>query len=352
MEAKRISPRNNTFTLLIGTTLLIASCFFTCNPTTTESIIDNTPYTWNLPAEFPSPIESADNPTTLAKVALGKRLFYEPMLSENNTISCESCHKQNLAFADDKTISPGVHGRLGLRNSPSLANVGYVPKLNKDGGVPKLDIQALVPIEDENEMNINLEDVVARLNTVESYRSDFLHAFGDEASIYNVPRALAAFLRTMISGHSPYDDYIAGNDNALSLSAQRGAALFFSANLACSSCHNGFNFTNDSFANNGLYLDYGLDPGRQRVTISTDDEGHFRVPSLRNVGLTAPYMHDGSLSTLEAVIDHYNKGGVKHPLQDERIRPLSLSDQEKVDLIAFLEHLTDEDFIQSEAFKP
>jgi len=322
-----------------------------CDSSPTEPAADDTPYPWNLPPGFPIPIESPDNPTTIAKVALGKRLFYDPILSENSTISCESCHKQALAFADDQAISPGVHGRLGLRNSTSLANVGYIPLINKDGGVPKLDIQALVPIEDENEMDISLEEVVIRLNAIGSYRTDVQQAFGDEASIYNVPRALAAFLRTLISGRSPYDNYLNGKSEALSDAAKRGETLFFSERLACGNCHSGFNFTDNSFVNNGLHLDYGLDPGRQRVTISTDDEGHFRVPSLRNVALTAPYMHDGSLATLEEVILHYNQGGKGHPLQDERINPLALTKQEQSDLITFLHHLTDEHFIQDPAFQ-
>jgi cytochrome c peroxidase len=158
-------------------------------------------------------------------------------------------------------------------------------------------------------------------------------------------------MRTLISGDSPYDRFTQGEHTALTTAQQRGMDLFFSERLACGSCHSGFNFSNETFVNNGLYLDYGADPGRQRVTIDSADIGAFRVPTLRNVALTAPYMHDGSLADLEAVIAHYNQGGQGNPLQDERIRPLGLSASEQSDLIAFLEALTDTAFVHNPAFR-
>jgi cytochrome c peroxidase len=322
-----------------------------CQPEDPMSSLTETSYAWQLPAGFPAPIESPDHPTTVERVALGKRLFYDAILSEDLSLSCASCHLPEKAFAHDVPISPGVHGRLGLRNSPTLTNVGYVPRLNKDGGVPKLDIQSLVPISDVNEMNLTMDEAIARLNADADYRSEFQRAYGTDASLYNIPRALAAFMRTLISGGSPYDRFTQGDQTALSPAAQRGMELFFSERLACGSCHSGFNFSNETFVNNGLHLDYGQDPGRQRVTIDSADIGSFRVPTLRNVALTAPYMHDGSLADLEAVIAHYNQGGQGHPLQDERVRPLGLNAAEQRDLITFLEALTDTAFVNNTNFR-
>ncbi len=309
------------------------------------------PYTWQLPPGFPAPVDPAENPTTLVKIELGKRLFYDPILSRDSTVSCNSCHKQELAFADNRPISPGVEGRLGLRNAPSLANVAYVSRFNKDGGVPKLDMQAGTPIEDEKEMDQLMRVAAERLNAIPSYQEAFQQAYGRPADAFTITRALAAFERTFISGHSRFDQFEQGASNALNEAELRGRALFFSERTQCSSCHAGFNFTTDEFINNGLYLDYGNDRGRQRVTIQEEDEGKFRVPSLRNVGLTAPYMHDGSLPDLVAVLAHYQAGGQGHPLQDDRIQALDLSEEEISDLIAFLHTLTDEQFISNPVFR-
>jgi cytochrome c peroxidase len=315
-------------------------------------VIDHTPYVLEVPAGFPLPANPDENLMSAAKVNLGKRLFYDPILSRDFTVSCNSCHKQELAFADKVSISAGVDERLGLRNAPTLVNLAYVGVFHKDGGVPKLDMQAATPIEDANEMDLPIHIAAERLNAQPDYQQAFYDAYGRPADSFTITRALAAFLRTMISGNAPYDQYTyQGVFNALNESQLRGRALFFSERLACSSCHAGFNFAQDSFFNNGLKLDYGADPGRQRVTIDTFDVGKFRVPTLRNIALTAPYMHDGSLADLSAVIDHYNQGGVGHHRQDERIKPLALTVAEKADLIAFLEALTDETFISNPSFR-
>jgi cytochrome c peroxidase len=323
-----------------------------CEPEVAAPDVDDTPYSYEVPAGFPIPVEPAENPLTVAKVALGKRLFYDPILSSDETISCNSCHRQELAFADNVAISPGVAGRLGIRNAPSLANLAYVTVFHKDGGVPKLEIQAGSPIEDVNEMDLSIFVAADRINALPEYREQFLRAFGREADAFTITRALAAFQRTMISGDSAYDQYTyQGVSTAMCAAQLRGRDLFFSYELACSTCHTGFNFTNDGFYNNGLELDHSDDLGLRRVSLDALDIGKFRVPSLRNIALTAPYMHAGSLPTLTAVIDHYNSGGVGHPLQDERIRPLGLTTAEKVDLVAFLESLTDETFIADERFR-
>ncbi len=313
------------------------------------SPMDETPYELEIPAGFPYPSIPEDNALTAARVALGKRLFYDPILSEDSTISCAGCHKQALAFADDVPVSPGVRGRLGFRNAPTLANVAYLERLNKDGGVAKLALQPVVPIEDHNEMNLPLQEAIRRLNAHPGYPEAFLRAYGEEASPFTLTRALASFMSILISGDSPYDHYNRGEESALNASEQQGMALFFSERLACGHCHSGFNLTGDSFRNNGLYASYA-DPGRRRVTQKAEDDGRFRVPTLRNIALTAPYMHDGSLPTLEAVIEHYNGGGYSHPNKDTLIHPLLLTEAEKEDLAAFLRALTDEAFIANPAF--
>lgn len=324
-----------------------------CRQEISEPVHDDTPYHYELPAGFPTPVASAENPQTQAKVDLGRRLFYDPILSADQTISCNSCHRQELAFTDDQAVTPGVEGRLGFRNAPTLANVAYASRVHKDGGVPKLDMQAGTPIEDKFEMDLSIFVAAERLNADAEYRDAFLRAFGREANAFTITRALAAFQRTLISGNSPYDQYTYQNQaSALSEAETRGMELFFSDELACNSCHEGFNFTNQAFTNNGTKLDYSSDPGRYRVTLDSLDIGKFRVPTLRNVALTAPYMHDGSFPDLERVIAHYNEGGLGHVQQDERIRPLGLSPQQQSDLKAFLESLTDESFITNPAFGP
>ena len=341
-------PVHGIFIILSMALLLLTSC--TREPL--EPTADETPYLYQLPPGFPPPMASTENPMTIAKVELGRRLFYDPILSADQSISCNSCHKQEFAFADNVSISSGVAGRLGFRNAPTLANVAYLGAMHKDGGVPKLDMQAATPIEDAAEMDLSIFDAADRLNADETYQEAFFRAFGRKADAFTITRALAAFQRTMISGNSSYDRFLQNPEQyPLSAAAQSGMELFFSEELACSSCHTGFNFTNNAFLNNGTKLDYSADPGVYRVSIDSLDIGKFRVPTLRNIALTAPYMHDGSLPDLEAVINHYNQGGKEHPLQDSRIQPLHLSAQQKEDLKAFLEALTDETFIEDERYR-
>lgn len=327
---------------------LLLSLLFSCQPTSQEPQTDLTPFHLELPTHFPQPEFPEDNTLTEVRVRLGKKLFYDPILSRDSTISCNSCHKQELAFADDVAISPGIDGRLGFRNAPTLANLVYAKAVNKDGGVVKLDIQAVVPMEDKDEMDFQGLLAAQRMQQIPEYVDLCRKAYGDTPSTYVISRALAAFIRTMVSGDSRYDQYLQGKA-ILSESEQRGKELFFSERLKCSSCHNGFNFTDNSFQHNGLYQEHE-DLGRMRITHQPEDEGKFRVPTLRHVTLTAPYMHDGGLPTLEAVLEHYNRGGVGHPNQSEKIRPLNLTEQEKQDIIAFLGTLTDEGFLGDEAF--
>jgi len=327
--------------LLLPAALLLVLFSNSCRPEG-HGLEEEEAYALDLPVHFPPPAIPADNQLTEARVALGQRLFHDPILSADSTVSCVSCHKPGLAFADSLPVSPGIEGRLGFRNSPSLMNVAYLGLVNKDGGVPKLDLQPIVPIEEEAEMGLHILAAAGRLNAQPHYREAFLLAYGEEATPFTITRALASFLRTLISGNSLYDQYLQGQ-RALSPAAEKGKALFFSERTQCSSCHAGFNFTDNSFRNNGLYTSYE-DKGRQRVTGRMQDIGKFRVPSLRNAALTAPYMHDGSLPDLRAVLQHYNRGGSGHANQDSLIRPLGLKPSEISELEAFLHSLTDEAF--------
>lgn len=298
------------------------------------------------PMEFPD-----DNTFTFERWELGKKLFFEKALSRDSSISCASCHAPGLAFGDDVAFSPGIENRPGTRNSPSLANIGYHPYFTREGGVPSLEMQVLVPIQEHNEFDFNIVLIAERLQNDPAYVEMATNAYNRLPDPFVITRALATFERSLISGNSSYDRYFyQGNTQALSAGAIRGKELFFSDKTACFQCHNGFNFTNYAFENNGLYENY-KDPGRFRLTLEPADSALYKVPSLRNVSVSAPYMHDGSLKTLREVIEHYNTGGASHPHKNPIIRPLGLTEQEKIDLIAFLESLTDPIFLENPLFK-
>ncbi|MCB0395154.1 MAG: cytochrome-c peroxidase [Flavobacteriales bacterium] len=316
-----------------------------------EPAIDDT-YHFSLPEGFSEVPVPADNPMTKSKVALGKRLFFEKILSKDSTVSCGTCHKQAIAFADDRQLSEGVDGGTGFRNAPTLANLAYSPFFFMDGGVPTLEIQVLAPIQGEVEMNLNMLEAVQRLQQHPEYPALFREVFGREPDAFGLSRALAAFERTLISGDSRVDQYhFQGDKNALTPSEIRGMDIFNSAPANCASCHSGFRFTNDQFENNGLYLTY-VDTGRARITLKDSDVGRFRVPTLRNVALTPPYMHDGSLATLEDVVEHYVSGGQPHRNKSSLIQGFSLTTQQKKDLVNFLEALTDTRFINNFEYMP
>ena len=292
-----------------------------------------------------------DNLFTQERWDLGKRLFYDTVMSRDSTISCGSCHNPELAFSDEVALSLGVKERLGTRNAPTLANVAYHPYFTREGGVPTLEMQILVPIQEHNEFDFNIVLLAERLNSDSSYVRMARQAYGRDPDPFVITRSIACFERSLISGYSRFDHYENYNDAAaLSAYELKGLELFFSDRSNCSQCHGGFNFTNYAFENNGLYEMYE-DVGRFRFTGDDKDLARFKVPSLRNVALTAPYMHDGSMMTLEEVVEHYNKGGFSHPHKSELIKPLNLSEDEKSKLVAFLKTLTDESFIQNPLFK-
>jgi len=290
------------------------------------------------------------NEYTEDRWALGKKLFFDPIMSIDSSISCASCHQPELAFSDDVSFSLGVEKRIGTRNSPSLANVAYHPYFTREGGVATLEMQILVPIQEHNEFDFNIVLLAERLSKDSSYVQMAKSAYDRNPDPYVITRSIACFERSLISGQSPYDQHVNGSGDVLSDSEIRGMDLFFGDKTNCSSCHEGFNFTNYQFQNNGLYEIYP-DKGRFRLTGKSEDIALFKTPSLRNVELSAPYMHDGSLTSLEEVVEHYNSGGKSNPQKSNLIKALNLSQDEKDDLVSFLRALTDELFVSNPHFK-
>ncbi len=310
--------------LFIG--LILGSCV------PDESVFEGLNTTYPV-LEYP-----ADNPNNAAAASLGERLFFDPILSVDSSISCGSCHKPELGFATNDRVTPGVGGVLGKRNSPSLLNVGFQPYFMREGGVPSLEMQVLVPLGDATEMAHNVVDAVRRLNRNTSYRNEFLTVYGDTASAFLLVRALANFERTLVDFDAPFDHFIQGDATALSNEAIKGGKLFY-GKAACVQCHSGVLLTDFGFANNGTAIVDSTDYGRELLTNESGDRYVFKVPSLRRVQITAPYMHDGSVSTLADVVEQYNTGGANHSYTDSRIEPLGLSGSEKAQLVAFLEAL-------------
>ncbi|HXQ77442.1 MAG TPA: cytochrome c peroxidase [Gemmatimonadaceae bacterium] len=302
-----------------------------------------------VPPRFPPAPAPADNAITSARLEFGKKLFYDKRLSRTGEVSCASCHQQELAFADPRPVSIGVHGRTGTRNAPPLINLAWNTSFFWDGGVKTLEQQAVGPITNPLEMDMTMGEVVQRVSADPEYVRLSRAAYGSELRPEVVTKGIASFLRSLVSGKSRFDRYLEGDAAALTASEKRGADIALGERGDCFHCHVGFNLTNNAFANNGLV---SADTGRTRITEKTEDEGKFKVPTLRNVALTAPYMHDGSLATLRDVIDFYSRGGQGHPNTDPIIRPLNLSGQEKEDLLAFLGSLTDEGFVKNPRFAP
>lgn len=312
-----------------------------------------TPYVLALPPGFPEPEIPADNQLTAERVALGRKLFHAQALSRDSSLSCATCHVQARAFTDGRTISRGIEGRMGLRNTPTLVNLAYQPYFFAEGGSPTLELQSMGPIKTEHEMDLPIRLAVNRLAADTSYQWAARRAYGRPFDAFVLTRALAAFQRTFLSGDSPYDRYVhQGQAEALTPAQQRGMRLFFSDTTGCGQCHRGINLTDYQFHNVGLYADdQPQDLGRYRVSADSSEIGAFKTPSLRNVALTAPYMHDGSLPDLPSVIEHFDRGGQGHRLQPGVIRPLHLSARQKADLLAFLEALTDTAYLRDPAYQ-
>jgi cytochrome c peroxidase len=343
-------------------------------------------YSWGLPDWVPVPIDPPNNPMSEAKVELGRHLFYDKRLSADQSMSCASCHQQEKAFSDGLPVAKGVTGQLGVRNSMPLANVAYLPVLTwSNPNLTSLEVQSLIPIFGEHPVEMGMagreQELYQRLQSDARYERLFAKAFPAEAkqgpkalySLATITKAIASFERSLLSFDSAYDRYkYGGQVNALTAGALRGEALFFGEKMECYHCHGGFNFTDNvqhsklpfvekGFHNTGLYNLDGQgaypknNPGIRELTGDAGDEGKFRTPSLRNVALTAPYMHDGSIATLEQVIrDHYALGGIAaqgpnglSPIRSSLIAGFEVSNQEIADLVEFLNALTDRSFVHN-----
>jgi len=312
-----------------------------------------TAFAIQAPLGLPPVPVPADNPPTAETIALGRRLYYDPGLSVDNTVSCASCHDPKFGFSDGKQFSEGVKGQKGNRNAPTVFNSAYWTVQFWDGRAPSLEKQAEGPVQNPVEMANTLGAVEKKLSADASYQADFEKAFGPGPITYEkVEKAIASFERTVISGNSPFDKYFYGGDKkALSAAAARGLEVFRSAKKGnCAVCHTIGEkfalFTDNQFHNIGVGVNSKgelTDLGRYEVTKNEADRGAFRTPTLRNIALTAPYMHDGSLKTLKDVVDFYVGGGTSNPHLDKQIKSLDfLSKQERADLMAFMESLTGE----------
>ena len=282
-----------------------------------------------------------NNPVTAEKVKLGKKLFGDKLLSRDRSLACKGCHQPKKAFTDGRAKAVGVYGRQGSRSVPTLVNRAYGRAFFWDGRSSTLEEQVIKPIESESEMDMTLGEAVERLKRKSRYRKMFQQAFHREPNGADLARALASYVRTIYSGDSPFDRYIYGNRGALSDQQRRGLRIFRGKGN-CTACHIGPTFSDENFHNTGVaWRDCKLqDEGRFAITGEAELKGAFKTPTLREAARTAPYMHDGSLATLQDVINFYSDGGRKNPHLDEEIKPRYLTSQEKQDLLAFLQSLT------------
>lgn len=360
----------NAWCLTLGCCLIFFGVLSGCNPPPETK----SQYDWKLPKGFPSPSVPDDNPMTVAKVALGKKLFFDVNLSFNQTMSCASCHQPQFAFSESKPTAVGSTGQRHRRNTQSLVNVAYNSNLTwAHSGLNQLEQQILIPMFSEDPIELGItghENEILQRLTDSNYGKLFENAFlSEEVNFDRIVKALSSYVRSLTSFASAFDEYAyQGIDNAMTDAAKRGMELFFSEKFECFHCHGGFNFTQSSqhenqrldlrpFHNTALYnIDnqgaYPVyDQGLIEVTLQPRDMGKFRAPTLRNVEVSAPYMHDGSLATLDAVIEFYAEGGrgqgKTSPLKSPFLKGFELELQQKQDLIAFLHSLTDRQFLNS-----
>ncbi|MDX1651747.1 MAG: cytochrome c peroxidase [Brumimicrobium sp.] len=353
--------KRSIFYILIVLTLL--SCR---NDKITRSL---TPYKLDIPSHFPDMPIPEDNPMSVEGVELGRKLFYEKMLSRDNSISCGACHSPQAAFSDPNQFSVGVDEQIGTRNSMALINLGWQTSFFWDGRAKTLEEQILEPVPAPHEMDQSWSAAISKLNKSVEYNNDFFTVFGVEKyDSTHVAKAIAQFLRTMISGKSKYD-VMYKVENSLPLTAEEqavwqsitveeiaGRDLFFSLSAGdCLHCHSGALAQVNKFSNNGLDATFS-DPGRMGVTGNPNDAGKFKVPTLRNIEFSAPYMHDGRFSTLEEVVNHYSSGVVTSPTIDPMIEfafqgGVQLDPQQKELIVTFLKTFSDHEFINNPDFQ-
>jgi cytochrome c peroxidase len=330
------------YKIIIGIIILISLAF-------TQKL--TTPIYLEVPKGWPKPhYDFENNPLTEEGFQLGRRLFYDPILSRDNTISCASCHLQATGFTHvDHDLSHGIEGKIGTRNSLALMNLAWTKDFMWDGGVNHLDVQPLAPITSAVEMDETLENVVAKLQKQAKYQLLFEKAFGTKKITGQLTlKALSQFLVMLKTSNSKYDKVIR-KEEKFTESEQKGYDLF---KTNCASCHQEPLFTSDRFENNGLAVDSTLnDFGRIKITTNPNDYLKFKVPTLRNVQFTFPYMHDGRFKTLTEVVKHYNSRVYKsNTLSKDLIKPMNLSDNDRVDLVAFLKTLSDTEFLFNQRF--
>jgi len=355
---------------VIGIIILVA---FSCKPKSSEpqpTTFVGTPYKLTYPYYFSGTLNiPTTNPMSVEGVKLGRMLFYEKKLSSDNTISCGSCHKQKFAFSDSVAFSSGVGGTLGTRNALALSNLAFQSQFFWDGRAASLELQVPFPIQNPLEMHQVLDSAVKELQATTTYPPLFKAAFGtDVITADNIAKAISQFERTFVSYRSRYDQYLLGNTNALTTQEQAGLVLFMQHPFTlkdpgittpipganCGDCHQGTLLTIQSFLNNGLDSVF-KDPGYEDFTLNQADLGKFKIPSLRNITLTAPYMHDGRFATLQDVLNHYNEHMVSSPTMSPKMlasnvygpqsTDLALDSSEVAAVIAFLYTLTDSAYI-------
>lgn len=331
---------------MLGVFLLMNTLFISCNK---EVEVSSEKELFYIPEGFPDPVYQSDKyEFSETRVSLGKKLFYDPILSVDNSISCGSCHAQTHAFADHNTaLSAGVNDLVGTRNTPALINIAWNTSFMHDGGVNHLEVFPLAPIINPVEMAHEMSDLMEIINDNQTYRDLFKEAFDSDSIISEqMFIALAQFQSTLISADSKYDKVMKGEEK-FTKSEQRGYELF---TTHCESCHIPPLFTDFSVANNGLDWTF-QDPGRALISQNPNDSGKFKVPTLRNIDLTYPYMHDGRFMHLREVLDHYSEGVKENGYLDDRLsKNIPLSEDEKDDLEAFLRSLNDYSFISNGDF--
>lgn len=349
--------------IVLLASIFVVSCKDDDNNELQGVVLDSTPYMLSY-GNFPVPNIAVDNPLTKQGVQLGKMLFYEKMLSGDDEIACASCHLQEFAFTDTAKFSLGIRGQRGGRQAMTVFNMAWHEnEFFWDGRAHLLRDQALLPIQDELEMDETLENVVAKLSQSQMYKDQFIRVFGtDEVTSVKISLALEQFMNSITSTNSKYDEFLQ-DSMVFSESEKRGFELFTTdynpffpdeSGADCQHCHSGLNFENDKYMNNGLDATFA-DNGRAKATEDPSDNGKFKVTSLRNIALTAPYMHDGRFTTLLQVIDHYNEqikasSTLDPALEQTREKGLFLTAQDKTDLIAFLKTLTDKDMLTNSAY--
>jgi cytochrome c peroxidase len=326
-----------------------------CNACTEDPVNSNgSPYTFKRPTNFPEAVYTFENnPVSQKGFELGRALFYDPILSADSTIACANCHQQAVAFADPvHPLSRGVMDRSGTRNAPAIQNMAFQRLFFWDGGVKHLDFVPINAITSDVEMAEKIAHVVEKLQRNPSYVTKFKEAYQEPPSSQKMLYALSQFMNLMVSANSRYDHYMRKEGELLKSSELKGLQLF---TTKCSSCHATDLFTDGSFRNNGLDASFEKDNGRERITELAEDRGKFKVPSLRNVELTDPYMHDGRFKTLQQVLDHYaagvsNSETLDASLRSEEVLGIPLTEEEKANIILFLKTLTDREFIRDKRF--